>query len=88
MIHRSALRFLSEWKESKYRKPLVIRGARQVGKTTLVKEFAKQYNVFLDLNLESKVDRQLFEDYHTIEELIDAIFFYKEKRKNKALKRK
>ena len=82
MIHRSAIRFLSEWKESKYRKPLVIRGARQVGKTTLVKEFAKKYNVFLDLNLESKVDRQLFEDYHTVQELIDAIFFYKEKRKN------
>jgi len=40
MIHRNALKFLIQWKESKGRKPLVIRGARQVGKTTLVKEFA------------------------------------------------
>ena len=81
MIHRSAFRFLIEWKESKGRKPLVIRGARQVGKTTLVKEFAKQYDVFLDLNLEKPADRQLFEDYQNVQELITAIFFHKEKRK-------
>jgi len=81
MIQRSALKYLAEWKESKGRKPLVIRGARQVGKTTLVKEFAKQYDVFLDLNLEKSADRQLFEDYQQVRELITAIFFHKEKRK-------
>ena len=32
---------LEKWKENKYRKPLIIRGARQVGKTYLVNEFAK-----------------------------------------------
>ena len=82
MIQRSALKFLTEWKESEDRKPLVIRGARQVGKTTLVKEFAKQYDVFLDLNLENPTDRQLFEDYQQIQELITAIFFHKKKQKN------
>ena len=82
MIQRSAFKFLSDWKESKYRKPLVIRGARQVGKTTLVKEFAKQYDVFLDLNLENPADRKLFDDYQDVHELITAIFFYSEKRKN------
>ena len=81
MIQRNALKFLNDWKESKYRKPLVIRGARQVGKTTLVKEFAKQYDVFLDLNLEKTADRQLFEDYQDVQELITVIFFHKEKRK-------
>ncbi len=81
MIHRNALKFLTGWKENKNRKPLVIRGARQVGKTTLVKEFAKQYDVFLDLNLEKSSDRQLFEDYQNVQELITAIFFHKEKRK-------
>ena len=32
-----------EWKESKNRKPLIIRGARQVGKTWLMKEFGNSY---------------------------------------------
>ena len=32
---------LIKWKNSKYRKPLILKGARQVGKTYLVKEFAK-----------------------------------------------
>jgi len=82
MINRNALRFLTEWKASKSRKPLVIRGARQVGKTTLVQVFARQYDVFLDLNLEKSADRQLFEDYQDVHELITAIFFHKEKRKN------
>ena len=82
MIHRKALNFLSQWKESRDRKPLVIRGARQVGKTTLVKEFAKQYDVFLDLNLEKTADRQLFEDHRDIQSLITAIFFHKKKQKN------
>ena len=82
MIQRKALQFLTAWKKSQNRKPLVIRGARQVGKTTLVKEFAKQYDVFLDLNLEKPADRRLFEDYKNVHELITAIFFYKKKRKN------
>ena len=81
MIQRKAMIFLTEWKNSKNRKPLVIRGARQVGKTTLVKEFARQYDVFLDLNLEKNADHQLFEDYNNVHELITAIFFHKEKRK-------
>lgn len=34
---------LVEWKNSKYRKPLILRGARQVGKTYLLKEFAGYY---------------------------------------------
>ncbi len=34
---------LLKWKESKRRKPLVLRGARQVGKTWILREFGKQY---------------------------------------------
>jgi len=82
MIQRSALQFLSKWKESKNRKPLVIRGARQVGKTTLVMEFSKQYDVFLHLNLEKKVEQDLFEQYDDVNELIKAIFFHKNKINN------
>jgi predicted AAA+ superfamily ATPase len=40
-MKRTALRFLQQWKQKKTRKPLIIRGARQVGKTWLMKEFAQ-----------------------------------------------
>ncbi len=42
---------LLRWKESKYRKPLIIMGARQVGKTYLISEFAKnEYENYVILN--------------------------------------
>ncbi len=41
-MERNALQKLSEWKASPRRKPLVLKGARQVGKTWLMKEFGKR----------------------------------------------
>lgn len=53
MIHRSALGDLQRWILKARRKPLVLRGARQVGKSTLVREFAAQLGVPLwEANLE------------------------------------
>jgi hypothetical protein len=40
------------WKRDKYRKPLVLRGARQVGKTYILSEFAKEYENKLYINFE------------------------------------
>jgi predicted AAA+ superfamily ATPase len=46
--------FLKEWKEEKYnRKPLLLRGARQVGKTHAVRNLGKLYKNFVEINLES-----------------------------------
>ena len=42
-MKREIINDLINWKESKNRKPLIIHGARQVGKTYIVKEFGKQY---------------------------------------------
>lgn len=42
-MYRSKMEELKKWKESSNRKPLIIRGARQVGKTWLMKEFGKKY---------------------------------------------
>ena len=42
-MYRERMETLKEWKVSKTRKPLIIRGARQVGKTWLMKEFGKNY---------------------------------------------
>lgn len=41
-MYREAIRQLYEWKDKKNRKPLIIKGARQVGKTWLMKQFAKE----------------------------------------------
>ena len=38
-MYRNQMEKLIEWKDSKNRKPLIIRGARQVGKTWIMKEF-------------------------------------------------
>lgn len=52
---------LLEWKDAPRRKPLLIRGARQVGKSTAVRELAKQFRYFVELNLEKQPDlRKLF----------------------------
>lgn len=41
-MQRFILKKLIEWKESKYRKPLILKGARQVGKTYILKQFGKE----------------------------------------------
>ena len=46
-MQRTCLTFLSQWLKSPRRLPLVIRGARQVGKTWVVKRFA----ALLELNI-------------------------------------
>ena len=53
-MFRSALENLIAWKHSSVRKPLIIRGARQVGKTWLMKEFGKtQYAKYAYINFEN-----------------------------------
>ena len=42
-MKREIIKDLLKWKESSNRKPLIIRGARQVGKTWLMKEFGRQF---------------------------------------------
>lgn len=50
MLKRKIDSFLTEWKNSKNHKPLIISGARQVGKTTSIKEFGKSYKCFIEIN--------------------------------------
>ena len=76
MIKRLIVKELRLWKERENRKPLILRGARQVGKTTLVHEFSKEYDVFLKLNLEIDEDKKLFDQYGKIEDLLHAIYLH------------
>lgn len=53
-MYRFAMETLYQWKENKYRKPLIIEGARQVGKTWLMKEFGqKAYKDTVYINFDS-----------------------------------
>ena len=45
---------LREWKDAPRRKPLLIRGARQVGKSTAVRELGKAFKYFVEINLEKQ----------------------------------
>jgi len=63
---------LLDWKDSTRRKPLVLRGARQVGKSTIVREFGKEYDFFIELNLERLQDFNLFEQ-NDVKTIIEAI---------------
>ena len=65
---------LTNWKESKNRKPLILRGARQVGKTTLIKEFSETYKKSILLNLEKPSELRFFQDYEDVKTITQALF--------------
>jgi predicted AAA+ superfamily ATPase len=48
--------FLGLWKEDKYRMPLLLRGARQVGKTFSVRKLGEKFSDFVEVNLEERTD--------------------------------
>lgn len=77
MFHRKILDELKQWMQLPNRKPLIIRGARQVGKTTAVFELSKEFDQFINLNLELIEDKRIFENAASFEKLLDAIFFLK-----------
>ena len=77
-LSRSAYSVLQTWKDSSNRKPLLIRGARQVGKTTLVRQFAREFDHYLELNLERDRERSLFE-LDDINSILNAVYLLKGK---------
>jgi hypothetical protein len=72
--------WLDGWKKKEKRKPLVLRGARQVGKTTVVRKFGNNYKQYIELNLEKKQDARLFHEISNVHELTEAIFLIHKKR--------
>ena len=75
MFRRIALENLREWALKAERKPLVLRGARQVGKTTLLEMFAADFDHYIYLNLEEKDNAELFATDSTFDDLLAGIFF-------------
>jgi uncharacterized protein len=79
MIARNIIGELTKWKSSETRKPLIIRGARQVGKTTVINTFGKTYKQYIYLNLDRKEDASVFSNYTKFSDLVSSIFFLKNK---------
>jgi uncharacterized protein len=79
MFKRKISQDLIEWKNSSNRKPLVLRGARQVGKTTVIHQFSNSFEQYIYLNLERNEDKAVFMNKQSINEMVDAIFFLKNK---------
>ena len=77
MFQRDAYNSLENWKNSDGRKPLLLRGARQVGKTTLVHDWSKTFKQYIYLNLEILEDVSPFENFTNMENLLKEIFFLK-----------
>ena len=77
-MYRIAIEKLYRWKESKRRKPLIIEGARQVGKTWLMKEFGnKAYANTVYINFDSNsIMTELFASDLNTERLIMGIELY------------
>lgn len=77
-MYRLAMEELQQWKERRNRKPLIIRGARQVGKTWLMREFGRtSYVDAVYINFDNNVPmRQLFEGSLQPERLIMGIELY------------
>jgi predicted AAA+ superfamily ATPase len=78
MINRITINYLREWRTRTNRKPLVLRGARQVGKTTLVDEFGHDFEIYLRLNLEEPEHIQLFDTYTNMDALLTGIYLVNE----------
>ena len=73
MFKRGIENRLAEWADQINRKPLLLRGARQVGKTIAVRNFAERFDCFIELNLESSGDRAPFGRGLEVEDIFQAI---------------
>jgi predicted AAA+ superfamily ATPase len=76
-IKRNIDKHLLEWKKSKKLKPLLLRGARQVGKSSSVRELGKTFDFFLEINFENKEHqdaKKIFEQHSSPKLIIDQLY--------------
>ncbi len=74
-MYREAIKKLEKWKNSPSRKPMILRGARQVGKTWLMKEFGRTcYEKYAYINMdENERMENVFQDTLDIKRIIAAL---------------
>lgn len=73
-IERAIDTLLLEWKNSNSLKPLLLRGARQVGKSWTVEHLGESFDYFIEVNFEKRPDmKELFEKVHDVHELANSL---------------
>ena len=75
LLKRKIDTFLSAWKQNADRKPLIVKGARQVGKTESIRFFAKNnYKNVIEINFVfQKQYKQIFSDGYDVDSIIKNI---------------
>lgn len=81
MFNRDILRELKKWAAKPNRKPLVMRGARQVGKTTAIEMFSEDFDQYIRLNLEKTSEREIFEKEYPFSDLLTTLFLFAGKKR-------
>ncbi|MBR6329853.1 MAG: ATP-binding protein [Lachnospiraceae bacterium] len=69
MFERDLINQLRDWGKKDNHKPLVIRGARQVGKSTLVRAFAEEFDLYIEVNLELSDDADIFQRTDNVKDI-------------------
>ncbi|MFA6126301.1 MAG: AAA family ATPase [Bacteroidales bacterium] len=82
MFNRDIIGELKKWAEKANRKPLVIRGARQVGKTTAIEMFSKDFDQYISLNLEKASEKEIFEKEYPFPDLLTTLFLFARKKRH------
>lgn len=82
MFDRHIIKELRKWGTKPNRKPLVLRGARQVGKTTVVNIFSEDFDQYIYLNLEKEEHRKIFENIYPFPDLLTTLFIFAGKQRN------
>ena len=73
-IERAIDALLIEWKHSNRLKPLLLRGARQVGKSWAVKHLGETFDYYVEVNFEKRPDiKDVFERIHDVHELANSL---------------
>jgi len=73
-IERPIDTLLLEWKNSSRLKPLLLRGARQVGKSWAVKHLGETFDYFIEVNFEKRPDMlEVFQKIHDVHELANTL---------------
>jgi len=76
MLKRDIYKTLLEWKNEERRQPLLLRGARQIGKTYLIEQFGKnEFENFVILNLEKNIEYEKFFTSLDPKDMIEKIAF-------------
>ena len=74
MYKRKLIKDLITWRNSPTRKPLILRGARQVGKTTLIEMFSSNFDNFIHLNLDKPNDLEIFKQNNDVHKIVQILF--------------